>query len=85
LHDPLRPSDQGHGHGRFDGQGEGPEYETIFGVGTICGVDDLAAIIKANYLCNELGIDTLEGGIAIGTAMEWPRGDTFPKVISALS
>lgn len=67
------------GHGRFDGQGEGPEYETIFGVGTICGVDDLAAIIKANYLCNELGIDTLEGGIAIGTAMELAERGYIPE------
>jgi len=67
------------GHGRFDGQGEGPEYETIFGVGTICGVDDLAAIIKANYLCNELGMDTLEGGIAIGTAMELAEKGYIPE------
>jgi len=67
------------GHDRFDGQGEGPEYETIFGVGTICGVDNLAAVIKANYLCNELGMDTLEGGIAIGTAMELAEKGYIPE------
>lgn len=58
------------GHGKFDGKGEGPEYETIFGLGTTCGVDDLAAILKANYLCNEIGVDTIETGCAIATAME---------------
>lgn len=58
------------GHGRWDGKGEGPEYETIFGLGTTCGVDDLAAVIKANYLCNEIGVDTIEAGCAIATAME---------------
>ncbi|MEA2626817.1 MAG: aldehyde:ferredoxin oxidoreductase [Candidatus Binatota bacterium] len=58
------------GHGKFDGRGEGPEYETIFGLGTSCGVDDLAAIIKANYLCNEVGVDTIEAGCTIATAME---------------
>lgn len=58
------------GHGRYDGRGEGPEYETIFGLGTSCGVDDLAAIIKANYLCNEIGVDTIEAGCTIATAME---------------
>jgi aldehyde:ferredoxin oxidoreductase len=58
------------GHGRFDGKGEGPEYETIFGLGTSCGVDDLAAVIKANYLCNEIGVDTIEAGCTIATAME---------------
>jgi aldehyde:ferredoxin oxidoreductase len=64
------------GHGKFDGHGEGPEYETIFGLGTSCGLDDLAAVIKANYLCNEYGMDTIEAGCAIATAMElFERGD----------
>ncbi|MEW6298692.1 MAG: aldehyde ferredoxin oxidoreductase family protein [Thermodesulfobacteriota bacterium] len=67
------------GHGRFDGKGEGPEYETIFGVGTDCGVGDLAAVIKANYLCNELGMDTLEAGIAIATAMELAEKGYIPE------
>jgi aldehyde:ferredoxin oxidoreductase len=67
------------GHGRFDGRGEGPEYETIFGVGTDCGVDNLAAVIKANYLCNELGLDTLEAGIAIATAMELAERGYIPE------
>ena len=58
------------GHGAYDGHGEGPEYETIFGLGTSCGLDDLAAIIKANYLCNEYGMDTIEAGCAVATAME---------------
>jgi aldehyde:ferredoxin oxidoreductase len=66
------------GHGRFDGHGEGPEYETIFGLGTSCGVDDLAAIIKANYLCNELGMDTIEAGCAIATAMELAEKGYLP-------
>ncbi len=67
------------GHGQFDGHGEGPEYETIYGVGTICGVDNLAAIIKANYLCNEYGLDTLEAGIAIGTAIELAEKGYIPE------
>jgi aldehyde:ferredoxin oxidoreductase len=67
------------GHGRFDGRGEGPEYETIFGVGTDCGVDNLAAVIKANYLCNEFGLDTLEAGIAIATAMELAERGYIPE------
>src|SRR5262245_10837932 len=67
------------GHGRFDGKGEGPEYETIFGVGTDCGVGDLAAVIKANYLCNEFGMDTLEAGIAVATAMELAEKGYIPE------
>ena len=67
------------GHGKLDGHGEGPEYETIFGLGTSCGVGNLAAIIKANYLCNELGMDTIEAGCSIATAMELAQRGYLPE------
>jgi aldehyde:ferredoxin oxidoreductase len=67
------------GHGALDGHGEGPEYETIFGLGTDCGVGHLAAIIKANYLCNELGLDTIEAGATIATAMELAERGYIPE------
>lgn len=54
----------------YSGEGEGPEYETIWAFGAQCGVDNLEAIAKANYLCNELGVDTISMGHTIGTAME---------------
>jgi len=54
----------------YSGEGEGPEYETIWALGAQCGVDNLEAITKANYLCNELGVDTIEMGNLIGLAME---------------
>ena len=56
--------------GPFKGEGEGPEYETIYSFGSDCGVDDLAPLTKANYICNELGIDTISMGSAIACAME---------------
>jgi aldehyde:ferredoxin oxidoreductase len=55
---------------RYTGEGEGPEYETIFAMGSNCMVEDLAAITKANYICNELGMDTITMGSAIACAME---------------
>lgn len=55
---------------RFSGEGEGPEYESIWAHSAQCGVDNLEAISKANYLCNELGLDTIEMGNLIGLAME---------------
>jgi aldehyde:ferredoxin oxidoreductase len=67
------------GHGKLDGHGEGPEYETIFGLGTSCGVGNLAAIIKANYLCNELGMDTIEAGCTVATAMELAERGYLPE------
>jgi aldehyde:ferredoxin oxidoreductase len=50
--------------------GEGPEYETGWAFGADCGVDDLNAITEANFLCNELGIDTISAGTTIACAME---------------
>ncbi len=55
---------------KYAGAGEGPEYETIGSLGSACGVDNMAAITKANYLCNELGLDTISTGITIACAME---------------
>jgi aldehyde:ferredoxin oxidoreductase len=54
----------------FEGEGEGPEYETLFAMGSNCLIDNVAAITKANYLCNELGIDTISMGCTVACAME---------------
>lgn len=50
--------------------GEGPEYETVWAFGAHLGINDLEAITEANYLCNELGLDTISAGNTIGCAME---------------
>jgi aldehyde:ferredoxin oxidoreductase len=55
---------------KYAGKGEGPEYETIGSLGSACGIDNMAAITKANYLCNELGLDTISTGLTIACAME---------------
>ncbi|MCK4785799.1 MAG: aldehyde ferredoxin oxidoreductase family protein, partial [Desulfobacteraceae bacterium] len=48
----------------------GPEYESIGALGGLTLVDDLAAIVKANELCNRFGLDTISTGSAIAFAME---------------
>jgi len=48
----------------------GPEYETIGAFGSYCGVRDLAAISRANQICNEYGVDTIAAGATIAFAME---------------
>ncbi len=53
-----------------DIEGGGPEYETVWAFGSDCGVSDLGAIIKANYWCNEMGLDTISAGATIAAAME---------------
>lgn len=48
----------------------GPEYETLWSFGSDCGISDLAEILKANVMCNEMGIDTISVGATIAAAME---------------
>ncbi|MFW9828964.1 MAG: aldehyde ferredoxin oxidoreductase family protein [Candidatus Thorarchaeota archaeon] len=56
--------------GKYKSSGEGPEYETIGALGTMCGVDDLEAITMAHFLCNEYGLDVISAGGTIAFAME---------------
>lgn len=48
----------------------GPEYETLSALGAGCGVDEVEAVLKANELCNILGMDTISVGAVIQWAME---------------
>lgn len=48
----------------------GPEYETIGSFGSMCGIDNLAAIAHANQLCNAYGLDTISTGVTIAWAMD---------------
>ncbi len=65
--------------GKFSGEGGGPEYETIWAFGPQCGVSDFSSILKANYLCNELGLDTISMGHVIGTLMELVELGKIPQ------
>lgn len=49
---------------------EGPEYETAAMLGSACGIKDLKTVIKANNLCDDLGIDTISSGNLVGLLME---------------
>ena len=57
-------------NGKYAGSGEGPEYESIWALGADVGVDNLAAATKANYICNELGMDPITAGATVACAME---------------
>jgi len=47
----------------------GPEYETACAFGSLCGVDDLTYVCKANELCNRYSLDTISAGATIAFAM----------------
>ncbi|MBE9470737.1 MAG: aldehyde ferredoxin oxidoreductase family protein, partial [Chloroflexi bacterium] len=48
----------------------GPEYETLATMGSYCSVSDLAAIARANQLCNMYGMDTISCGATVAWAMD---------------
>jgi aldehyde:ferredoxin oxidoreductase len=46
------------------------EYESLFALGSLCGVGDADAVLRASQRCDELGIDTISAGGTIAFAME---------------
>lgn len=46
------------------------EYESTWALGANCGIEDLEYIGKMNWECNDIGLDTIEGGNTIAVAME---------------
>ena len=46
------------------------EYETIWSMGGMCGIDDLDIIATLDFLCDDIGVDTMNTGVAIGVAMD---------------
>jgi len=45
------------------------EYESLFALGSLCGVADSDAVLRASQRCDELGIDTISAGGTIAFAM----------------
>jgi aldehyde:ferredoxin oxidoreductase len=46
------------------------EYESLFALGSLCGVGDADTVLRASQRCDELGIDTISAGGTIAFAME---------------
>jgi aldehyde:ferredoxin oxidoreductase len=49
---------------------EGPEYETTAFLGSGCGIGSPQSVAYANYLCDDLGLDTISAGVVTSFAME---------------
>ena len=49
---------------------EGPEYETLVSLGSLCENSNLEALAKANELCDKFGMDTMDTGNLIAFAMD---------------
>jgi aldehyde:ferredoxin oxidoreductase len=46
------------------------EYETIWAIGGMCGIDDLDIIATLDFMCDDIGVDTMNTGVAIAVAMD---------------
>jgi len=49
---------------------DGPDYESIWSLGALCGVSAKDAIAKANELCDLYGVDTISVGNIVAYTME---------------
>ncbi|MBI5030093.1 MAG: aldehyde ferredoxin oxidoreductase family protein [Chloroflexi bacterium] len=65
--------------GPYKSHGEGPEYETTWSFGALCGVSNLDAIAKAHYLCGDYGLDAMSAGSTVACAMELYEKGYVPK------
>ncbi|MCD6345409.1 MAG: aldehyde:ferredoxin oxidoreductase, partial [Anaerolineae bacterium] len=59
--------------GPYQGQSvivDGPEYETIGGCGSNCGIFEPWALLELNFYCDTYGIDTISFGTGMAFVME---------------
>jgi aldehyde:ferredoxin oxidoreductase len=63
----------------------GPELETMMSLGAECGITDTEAVLRANHLCNDYGLDTISAGHVISWAMEcYEKGVISPEQADGL-
>jgi aldehyde:ferredoxin oxidoreductase len=64
-----------------------PEYESVSHFGGLNNISDLSAIVQANTLCNELGMDTITAAASIsawGEAMgSFPSAEELPGLLES--
>jgi aldehyde:ferredoxin oxidoreductase len=46
------------------------EYETIFAMGAMPCIDDLDVVARLDFLCDDIGLDTINTGAAVAVAMD---------------
>lgn len=51
-------------------QGVRLEYENLFALGSLCGMEDPQVVLEASLLCDQLGLDTISTGGTLAFAME---------------
>ncbi|HJV65843.1 MAG TPA: aldehyde ferredoxin oxidoreductase family protein [Geomonas sp.] len=66
-----------------------PEYETVNHFGGLNGISDLHAIVRANTLCNELGLDTISAAATLSAFGEergsFPTGEEVSRLLDDIA
>ncbi|MCH2171418.1 aldehyde ferredoxin oxidoreductase family protein [Myxococcota bacterium] len=63
---------------------EGPEYENAWSLGADCGISDFDAILKSNWMCNDLGMDPISLGATIAAAMELYEAGVIDESVTGI-
>ena len=64
---------------------EGVEFESAGLLGSNCGIGNLEALVRANDLCDRLGLDTISAGNIVGFVMEcYERGILSEKDLDGI-
>jgi aldehyde:ferredoxin oxidoreductase len=62
-----------------NGQEQRLEYETLFALGPLCGIDDPECVLEAARLCDWYGLDTISTGGTIAWAIETAAKGLLPE------
>jgi aldehyde:ferredoxin oxidoreductase len=62
----------------LDGSPQRLEYETLFALGPLCGIEDPHVVLRAAQFCDEYGLDTISAGGTIAWAMECAEKHLLP-------
>jgi len=64
----------------LSGEEQRLEYETLFALGPLCGIDDPEVVLQAAQLCDLYGLDTISTGGTLAWAMECSERGFLPDV-----
>jgi aldehyde:ferredoxin oxidoreductase len=63
----------------LNGEEQRLEYETLFALGPLCGIDDPQSVLRAAQLCDHYGLDTISAGGTLAWAMECSGKGLLPE------
>ncbi|MGH7961928.1 MAG: aldehyde ferredoxin oxidoreductase C-terminal domain-containing protein, partial [Candidatus Binatia bacterium] len=61
------------------GEDQRLEYETLFALGPLCGIENPEVVLQAAHLCDSYGLDTISTGGTLAWAMECAEKGLLPE------